>query len=426
MTRLAKSTPRVLAFPPSSNTPAREPQPMAAKMVVHLPHISWRDGRPRFQPGPFLRKLGLKGRDLRHEDGTWFTAEEAKAEASKIEAEIRQRKGATALKERLPPPGLTRLMTTGQMIAAMLVLPEMLGEEVIEGRRRRKGKSPATRRYYENGKRLIEAHCADVWERPARAVSAVVVEGMLKKIEIARGLTQARCARATLSSAFTKVGKHHGIRPNPVRDAEELPTPPGRTRAGTLVEMAHLIATCDAQGRPEIGDSILLGLMTTQRQNDRLSLKQEAGGGDGRLRFRQLKTGKMISIGPCAPLSRRLAAAMERRRAHTVQWPHLVIDEKVNRPFLPDHYRHVFAEMRDKAAETMASLADFRDQDLRDTAITWLRDAGADFDQRRALSGHAASSRGLEEKHYLAEQEGRADVAVSKLLTWLDAKGAKL
>lgn len=41
------------------------------------PHVSWRNGRPRFQPALTLRAAGHKGRDLRHEDGRWFTFGEA-------------------------------------------------------------------------------------------------------------------------------------------------------------------------------------------------------------------------------------------------------------------------------------------------------------------------------------------------------------
>ncbi|MBX3580111.1 MAG: GIY-YIG nuclease family protein [Rhizobiaceae bacterium] len=40
------------------------------------PHVSWRNGRPRFSPDQNLRAAGYKGKDLRHEDGRWFTLSE--------------------------------------------------------------------------------------------------------------------------------------------------------------------------------------------------------------------------------------------------------------------------------------------------------------------------------------------------------------
>ena len=57
--------------------------------------------------------------------------------------------------------------------------------------------------------------------------------------------------------------------------------------------------------------------------------------------------------------------------------PQIVRDERHWRPFRPYHYRHTFANIRDKAAETCPSLADFRDQDLRDTTVTWMGFADA-------------------------------------------------
>lgn len=41
------------------------------------PHVAWRNGRPRFQPSATLRLAGHAGKDLRHDDGRWFTFEEA-------------------------------------------------------------------------------------------------------------------------------------------------------------------------------------------------------------------------------------------------------------------------------------------------------------------------------------------------------------
>ena len=49
------------------------------KVTVSIPHVTWREGRPRFIPGRHLRAEGFKGRDLRHDDGRWFTIDEAAA-----------------------------------------------------------------------------------------------------------------------------------------------------------------------------------------------------------------------------------------------------------------------------------------------------------------------------------------------------------
>lgn len=56
-------------------------------MTSPLPYINWRDGRPRFVPGPNMRKAGILGRDLRHDDGRWYTVEEARAFSDKVRRE---------------------------------------------------------------------------------------------------------------------------------------------------------------------------------------------------------------------------------------------------------------------------------------------------------------------------------------------------
>jgi hypothetical protein len=56
---------------------------------LSLPFIKWRDGRPKFAPGPRERGLGFVGQDLRHgPDGAWFTYEEAKSWSDARQVEI--------------------------------------------------------------------------------------------------------------------------------------------------------------------------------------------------------------------------------------------------------------------------------------------------------------------------------------------------
>lgn len=52
-----------------------------------MQYFSWRDGRPRWIPGPGLRERGFRGRDLKREDGTWLSLEEALMAAASINAE---------------------------------------------------------------------------------------------------------------------------------------------------------------------------------------------------------------------------------------------------------------------------------------------------------------------------------------------------
>lgn len=52
---------------------------------MKIKYIKWRDGRPRFSPGTSMRGAGYIGQDLRHDDGTWFTVEQAQEYSAAID-----------------------------------------------------------------------------------------------------------------------------------------------------------------------------------------------------------------------------------------------------------------------------------------------------------------------------------------------------
>lgn len=52
-----------------------------------VPYFIWRDGRPRWSPGPEIRSLGFKTRDLRRDDGSFMDLDEALAKAIELNAE---------------------------------------------------------------------------------------------------------------------------------------------------------------------------------------------------------------------------------------------------------------------------------------------------------------------------------------------------
>ena len=68
------------------------------KLEIRITHVAWRDGRPRFAPGPKLRRLGFKGEDLKREDGSWMDAQEA---ARWVEEKARE---TAASASSCPPP----------------------------------------------------------------------------------------------------------------------------------------------------------------------------------------------------------------------------------------------------------------------------------------------------------------------------------
>ncbi len=104
-------------------------------------------------------------------------------------------------------------------------------------------------------------------------------------------------------------------------------------------------------------------------------------------------------------------------------------------PFKSSHYSHVFAEVRAAAVagvpdeaggwkvQACASLADFLEMDLRDTAVTWMALAGATIPEIISVTGHSLQSATDILKHYLARHPEMADEALRKMVAWYEADG---
>ena len=415
-----------------------------AKVIIRLPHISWRDGRPRFQPGPKIRKLGFKGEDLRHPiGGAWLSLEEATDWAEARDRDIQKRRGAVAAAKqagkrapRLPPlkGAPAHLLSIEDLYERWMASPRMKGDVEAVGRKVMKAVAPKTRDDYRKKMNVLAGYDPELYVSPAEALSKPVLYGLYERLWEDRGLATARGSIAVLSSALSW-GLRRGLLPrlNGLNPAHGLgmETPDGRVRALTPAEVRAFVAACDGQGRPEIGDSILLGVWTGQRQSDRLGLL-DAGVLDGRRYFRQAKTAAIVEVKAAPELEGRLAAAKARRAAWTVQPTHVIVDESVTpdnagktdwqlrKPFKADWYRHVFAELRAEAAKTTPSLADARDSDLRDTAVTWLARAGCTHMEIAQVTGHSLQSIHLILKHYLARHREIGDNAIDKMVEWFD------
>ncbi|MGE0212277.1 MAG: hypothetical protein AB7S41_11330 [Parvibaculaceae bacterium] len=392
-----------------------------ANIIVKIPNVVWRGGRPRFSPGPALRALGFRGEDLRHDDGRWYDLAEAARWSEAKAADIARLRQAPAGALPLLRPVKGAPVTLGELVARALRRPEYRGEAIVDGKRRRRPKSKGTVRFYQGMSRTLQSFDAELWAAPAAALSPLAAEGLLERIEAARGLATARGVRALLSVAYTREGK---AMPNPVKDLE-LPELDPRVRAGEIEEMQALMAAADRIGLPFVGDCILLGLMSGQRQADRLAL-EDGGLIEGRYLFRQRKTGAVVMVPPTRELQARLAAAKARRKHMVVQWPHAVINEATGRPYVGGTYNRDYRLVRTEASQHCASIADFQDRDLRDTAVTWLARAGCTIPEICAITGHSEKSAYTILKHYLARHPEMADHAIAKMVAWLEAKGVAL
>lgn len=182
-----------------------------------------------------------------------------------------------------------------------------------------------------------------------------------------------------------------------------------------------------------------MGVWTGQRQKDRLELT-DRGLIDGRRVFQQSKTKAIVEIRQAPELEHRLNQARKRRLDWKVKPLELIVDEKTKEPFKADWYRHVYAEVRAAAAAgvkdaqggewiipPMPSLSDARDQDLRDTSVTWLARAGCTHAEIGQITGHSDQSIQTILRHYLSHHREIGDNAIAKLIAWYDgqAEGAK-
>lgn len=422
------------------------------------PHVTWRDGRPRFQPDQNLRRLGYAGRDLRHEDGRWFTRGEAVDWSLAFQQELAARR--MALKKPAPRrPAAAQPPKPGFYTVAQLWNDWRRSMKFRVGQP--KAFSANTVRDYEQKASLIEADHPLIWNAPAARLEQSTLRRAYEQLWEKRGLASARGAMLVLSSAYSWGILNGNVRrpDNPARGLK-METPDPRIRFATRKELAALVAAADAIGRQEVGDMIVLGVWTGQRQADRLSLL--AGQKlNGRRVFRQAKTGAVVWIREAPELEARLrragerraaakaaallAAAPDERKAVEERFAHVVLDEAFDPrpgrraarwlPFRKYHYPHVFADVRAAAVkgvpdgaggwkvEPCPSLADFRDQDLRDTAVTYMALAESTVPEIISVTGHTAESATRILKHYLARHPEMADSAIGKMVAWYEGGG---
>lgn len=200
-----------------------------------IPLVKWRDGRPRFSPGPSLRAAGHAGKDLRHDDGRWFTAGEALDWSVRFRANLAPR-----------PQGRPR---KGKSAPARMALAKMV--EAWQASPLWSGLAPATKRDYRQKLRVIEEDHWVLWSAPAAAITRQIMRSVYEEIWQDRGLATARGSVAALSAAFSWASLRGigGVKENPCfRLKMDMPKP--RVRFATRAMVDALVRAADAAGRP--------------------------------------------------------------------------------------------------------------------------------------------------------------------------------
>jgi hypothetical protein len=410
---------------------------------LDLPYIAWRDGRPRFNPGPKQRRLGFAGRDLRHQDGRWYDLAEAHAWARQNLAAIASARKSGGKPGTKPEQPDGPKKTVAQLLADWLASDEVAGLKPATRNGYRKcvdavlyrpeSREDAARRRQKEQAAALLGLSAPERERERFAAAAVSGPEAIGKPELNdffnylrknRGHHMAQAVVAVLSAALTwgATSSAWRLRDNP-RLGMRLARPKARVVIYTREEIRHLVATADAQGRASIGDSVMLGIWTGQRQGDRLAL-EDGGLINGRRVFEQEKRGAIVAIATTPELEERLALARARVAAIKLRMgtrpAAIIVDEKTGGEYNESSYRHAFAEIRSLAAQTLPAISGKRDQDLRDTAVTWLANAGCTLPEIASITGHSLQSIHSILKHYLAITPELADSAIAKYVAWME------
>lgn len=390
-----------------------------------IPYVQWREARPRFSPGPELRAEGYTGKDLRHPDGRWFTAGEATDWSVTFQRELSaaRRKQKTGAKQKPVVAPRVHVAPSMRLLFDMYLNPARRPDFA--------GLAEATKRDYRTKARALELHCPEAWDETCEALTKSVCTLMADRLKVRAGQATAVGAMRLLGMALQWAMDRDivHLKENPAINLK-LAAPAGRLRVASVEEVDLLVATADALQRPEFGDMIMLAIWTGQRQSDRFQLTRFAIKPDKRGRrfdLRQQKTGANVSVPIMPPLAARLDAADRRRKAagKFELLPQLVVDERKWEPMDVNYYRHVFDDIRVAAAKKLPSIATLRDQDFRDTTVTWLARAGCDLFTICSITGHSYKSADMILKHYLALDGEMADRGMDNMLAWHNRQTGK-
>ncbi len=376
---------------------------------IKLPrYLKWRDGRPRWEPGPALRAAGWKGRSLKDADGHWLSLEAAIAAAEEINRQVDEwrKSGASPLRSRRRRQPLPHERTLQALW------------DLYETSERYRRLAESTRRDYRNRARIFLRWAGD---QPVLALDEPLLDAFYANLRRSRGDAQAAGVMAVLRLLLSHAVRLRWIERNPARAMRiSRPRPRPEARIWTRDEVAAIIATADDLGEHGVADAFLIALHTGQRAGDvrRIEAFHEVNGRI-RLRLRQSKTGAMVDIPASRDLADRLRAIQQRHQQAGRTPAALVIDDHTGRPFTRHTLSHRFARVRDEACRRHPDLAEtMRHKTLsaaRHTCVTWLAEAGCEIPQIAAITGHSIASVTQIIEHYLARTSTLADAAIAAL-----------
>lgn len=371
-----------------------------------IPYLKMRNGRPRWEPGPRLRKAGWTGRNLRHEDGTWMDVGEAMLAARAINDEVAAWRAGGKRRRRKPEP-----QRHAHSCQALFDHWYASSDFTKNGRK-------TQRDYKSKAKPFLELF----GEHHVRAVTKPQLIAFWERCRKERGHHMANGMRAVYSAAFT-YAELIGWRDAETNPALKMKRPraPARLVIWLPEELTTLVETADRMGLFSAGDATIIGLHSGQRLSDCLMMPPRIFD-ETHVRLTQLKTTAMIDAPMTPVLLNRIHAMRQRRRVQSMSSiATAIVRDDTGTPHTDRTFNTTFRTVRTEAAKLVPSLATKNFQDLRDTAVTRLALADCTMPQIAAITGHSLPSITQIMKHYLALQPEMADAAIDKLNRWMVA-----
>lgn len=384
---------------------------------VKIKFISWRNGRPRFSPGPGLRVLGYEPKDLKHDDGRWFTKGEAVDWSDKFEKTKKAADENDAKQKQTFPPAPVKPKGTypiSQLAKEWLASPRLSA--------RRKAVSPATLKDYKQKIEVLSKFDPDLWASEVEALDYPTCYGIYEELLEEKGISTARGTMGALGRAIKWAMKRGKVKlkVNPARDLDML-TPDPRARFITPKEFDMLVWAAEKKlERIDAADMLYCGVWTGQRQADRLGLMKSAIR-NRRFVVRQGKTNAIVNPPVSDTYWARIEAGYRRHQAASVTSVYVHLNEATWEKWNHYTYRQLFRKIRAAAGKRMPSCKTIMEKDLRATAVTWLALAGATIAEICAITGHSLKTATEILKHYLALHPEMATSAIGKMVEWLES-----
>lgn len=374
--------------------------------ISNIPYLKWRAGRPRWEPGPALRKAGWKGFDLKDDNGEWMTRGAAIDAAEKQNAKVAAWRTGNSLKERPTKAPVSESRTVEALFEVYFQSPRF------------QRLSQKTQRDYRNKARNF---CEIFGPAHVAAVQSHHLETYWEQQIQARGHAMANGIIAVARAAFTHA-RRIGWRTNNPAKALGLTAVKPRLVIWTPKEITHMVETADQMGLASVADAFILALHSGQRQGDVLAMPDRIF--DDRIRLTQFKRGALIDAPMTPQLRERITMIRARKRRQAViNLDALVIYEGTGKPYTSDLFQKKFSIVRRRAAQTMPSIKGKKFMDLRDTAVTRLAMADCTIPQICSITGHSEKTAHQIMRHYLALNANMADAAIDKLVAWMRREG---